>query len=132
MIQLKNILAENMRRFGTKNLNESNVNAVDEKPMTLLGKRVVVIDGIAMLTAFESIQAAKEYDARLLTKQEIDAYLKTFVDAKYQGKAFVQNPYNPDVPVLWDLEKNAPAVSDGVPASRLLGIKENPDFEQYK
>jgi hypothetical protein len=31
MIKLKNLLAENMRRFGTKNLNETNLQDLENK-----------------------------------------------------------------------------------------------------
>ena len=135
-IKLKNLLTENMRRFKTKNLNERKIKAFDEKPMNILGTDVVIIDGISTgLSAAEALSTAEDTDSRLLTLKEIQSYLKKtgtydvddrFPENQQQWRAFIQNPSNPNNPMLWDLQKNI-ATSDGLPATRFLGIRMNSD-----
>lgn len=131
MSKLKNILAENMRRFKTKNLNENIITAYDEKTMTLSGERVTVIDAIAELTAKEANDAEIETETRLLTIDEIVDYVKqigTYTDDdrfptnKQNWRVWVyRDMYNPDSILLWDLKTNKEAPG-ALLATRYMGI----------
>ncbi len=128
---MKNLLAENMRRFGTKNLNER-ISSYDEKTLTLGGRSVTILDGIGTLTATEAINTAKNMKCRLLTSAEIQDYLNQvgnyaapddrFPANTQQWRAFIQDESNPNNPMLWDLVENKEAPR-AMPATRFLGIQ---------
>ena len=131
MIKLKNILAENMRRFKTKNLNENIISSYDEKTMTLSGERVTVIDAIVELTAKEANDAEIETETRLLTIDEIVDYVNQtglytdddrFPTNEQNWRVWVyRDMNNPDSILLWDLKTNKEAPS-ALLATRYMGI----------
>lgn len=131
MKKLEKILAENMRRFGTKNLNER-ISSYDEKTLTLGGRSVTLLDGIGGLTAADAINTAKNLSCRLLTIAEVQEYLKQsgnypapderFPANTQRWRAFIQDESNPNNPILWDLIENKEAPK-AMPATRFLGIQ---------
>ncbi len=121
-----------MRRFKTKNLNEQ---IYDEKTLTLGGRSVTLLDGIGVLTAGDAIDAintAKNLSCRLLTIAEVQEYLKQggnypapderFPANTQQWRAWIQDPFNEDNPILWNLVENKEAPK-AMPATRFLGIQ---------
>jgi hypothetical protein len=128
-IKLKNLLAENMRRFKTKNLNEQ---TYDEKTVTLDGKLVTVLDSLKVLSAAEAKSMANDLNCRLLTADEARDLVEQsnmafasddrFPENKQQWKAWIQDPFNEDNPILWNFVENKEAPK-GMLASRFLGIQ---------
>ena len=58
MIKLKNILAENMRRFGTKNLNETNL--TDLEKIQFGSDRDPKTGNVKLISTFKDLEAALE------------------------------------------------------------------------
>lgn len=58
MIKLKNILAENMRRFGTKNLSETNL--TDLEKIEFGSDRDPKTGNVKLISAFKDLEAALE------------------------------------------------------------------------
>jgi hypothetical protein len=127
VIKLKNLLAENMRRFKTKNLTEQ---IYDERTLMLDGKLVTVLDSIKVLSAAEAKSMANDLNCRLLTADEARDLVEQsntasddrFPENKQQWKAWIQDPFNEDNPILWNLVENKEAPK-GMRASRFLGIQ---------
>jgi hypothetical protein len=98
MIKLKNILAENMFRFGTKNLSESDKRRLREmhyKALNLMEQEVEKYpedpsqQSIAITTEFTAVQAAAESFAAEYNKK----YLAGMIDPRDRNKKFNEWKY---------------------------------------
>jgi len=139
-IKLNNLLAENMRRFGTKNLNEQrqdkektklgSVHMYDEQSAIILGKRVNVYDtGPQAFSAQEALDELQIQNSRLFTKDEIQNYIENY-RGSYNDRTWIQDPTNDNNPMLWDLKTNTEAPR-GQRATRLLTIGNDTDTAQF-
>jgi hypothetical protein len=145
-IKLTDLLAENMRRFKTKNLNEQRKKKVkskgyiisvwDAREHVLLGKEVRVYDSPHRenkVSANDVIEELKLNNLRMFTKDEIQDYLdKEGTYGVPNARAFVEDPNMSGNPILWDLNNNMEAPR-AMPASRVLGIEDlGPDSTRYE
>jgi hypothetical protein len=126
MIKLKNILAENMRRFGTKNLSETVFTGKGEPKMSRLAyindKRYELLYEDTAYSLKETMELARKYNAYIPSRSDIgglqDAILpgKTVGDiwiAQKEGKSAImpqmdQPELSKELPyVLFNLSDNA-------------------------
>jgi hypothetical protein len=140
-IKLKNLLSETMHRFGTKNLNEAKLTAVDEKPMSIKSD-VVILDSPVTpgIQAQDAINFTKEWKARLLTKSEMQSFLEKSANAFNQSdmdlptettwRAWILDAWNSNMPILWDLQTNKEA-TQGMLATRFVAILNNPNLALF-
>jgi len=131
MIKLKNILAENMRRFGTKNLNETVFTGEGEPKMIgqisivtiyINNKKHELLYEDAAYSLAETMELARKYSAYIPSRSDIDALQDAIIPGERvddiwiaqkagksaimpqmdQEKPFKENPY-----VLFNLSDSA-------------------------
>ena len=145
MIKLEKLLAENMRRFGTKNLQEAAA-AFEGEPMAkhpYFDQTIVVdLDGEKMELLFSNkpytidaaMQLALKEKAELPNRKQIDALNAMILPGSTVGAIWVQQDFDRDMEnldmryILMDLSTKADyQVSGGEPKSEALVLLRTAD-----
>ena len=97
MIKLKNILAENMRRFGTKNLSETAFSGNDLKMIGQISIVKIYINNKECELLYEdtpyslaeTMELARKYSAYIPSRRDIDALQDAILPGKIVGDIWI-------------------------------------------
>ena len=98
MIKLKNLLAENMRRFKTKNLNETVFTGEDEPKMIgqisivtiyINNKKHELLSEVNAYSLAETMELARKYSAYIPSRSDIDALQDAIIPGERVGDIWI-------------------------------------------